>query len=180
VWIRWIDKFEEIASGVLFLCGMLVSLYAVIMRYVFNMPPAWGQEIFEFLMVWAVFLGFGMALRENHHIVVDLLYDRLPYPVKRGVSVLANLIGAGYSLFMTGTGVQITMLAYDQKIITVDVGIPIWIPYLIMPVGMVFLAFYFLLKAYRALKGDAKEILGHITHGKQADDSQEKGGLYVS
>lgn len=182
MWLRWLGKVEEFLSGLLFVSGVLVSLYAVIMRYIFNMPPAWSLEIFEFLMVWSIFIGFGIALRSNHHIVVDLLYDKLGYPVKRIVSVVSNLIGAGYSIFMTITGTKMIALAYEQKIITIDVGIPIWITYIIMPVGMALMAFYFIIKAVRAIKGDQEEIIGHISHEQFVNETQGKqgkGGLSV-
>jgi C4-dicarboxylate transporter DctQ subunit len=131
-------------------------------------------------MTWSIFIGFGMALRENHHIVVDLLYDKFPYAVKRVVSVIANLIGAGYSIFMTVSGIQMTAIAKQQGIITIDVGIPIWITYIIMPVGMGLLAFYFIIKCALAIKGDKKEILGHIDHEKSTTQTEGQGGLYVS
>jgi C4-dicarboxylate transporter DctQ subunit len=174
---KWLEKAEEYSSGLLFISGMLVSLYAVIMRYVFNLPPAWSLEIFEFLMVWAIFIGFGIALRENHHIVIDLLYDKLPYRVKRVLSIVSNLIGAGFGVFMTVTGVQMTAITYKQQIITIDVGIPVWITYIIMPVGMALFAFYFIIKCFKAIRGDKKEILGHISHEQYINDSQGKGGI---
>ncbi|MEB3103612.1 TRAP transporter small permease [Ferviditalea candida] len=179
MWLRRLGKAEEFLSGLLFVSGVLVSLYAVIMRYIFNMPPAWSLEIFEFLMVWSVFIGFAIALRSNHHIVVDLLYDKLSYPVKRFVSTLSNLIGAGYSIFMTITGIKMIALAYEQKIVTIDVGIPIWITYVIMPVGMALMALYFFVKAFKAIKGDREEIMGHIDHEQYLKETQGKGGLGV-
>ncbi len=177
--LKWLGRIEEFSSGLLFVSGILVSLYAVIMRYIFNMPPAWALEIFEFLMVWAIFIGFGIALKENHHIVVDLLYDRFPFAVKRAVSVIANLIGAGYSIFMTVTGIQMTALAREQQIVTIDVGIPIWITYIVMPIGMGLMAFYFLLKTIRAIKGDRREIMGHIDHEQYVNETHGKGGLSI-
>lgn len=177
--MKWLHKLEEYASGILFVAGSLVSLYAVIMRYVFNMAPAWGLEIFEILMTWSIFIGFGMALRENHHIVVDLLYDRFPFPVKRVFSVIANLIGAGYSLYMTYFGIQMTALAKEQAIVTIDVGMPIWITYIVMPIGMGLLGLYFIIKCIAAIKGDRKEILGHIDHAKETAATQPQGGLQI-
>jgi C4-dicarboxylate transporter DctQ subunit len=177
--LKWLQKVEEYSSGFLFVSGSLVSLYAVIMRYIFNLPPAWSLEIFEFLMVWAIFIGFGVALRDNHHIVVDLLYDKFPYAVKRILCAISNMIGAGYSIFMTITGVKMTALAYEQQIVTIDVGIPIWITFIIMPVGMALLAFYFLIKCYKAIIGDPQEILGNISHQQYINDSQGKGGLSI-
>ncbi len=173
--LNWLDKAEEFSSGFLFLAGVTVSLYGVFMRYVVNQPQTWTTEIFEFLMVWAIFIGFGRALKDNRHIVVDLVYDKFPFPLKRIVSAVSNLIGAGYSFFLTYTGFQITVIAKEQQITTIDVGIPMWIPYAIMPVGMGLLGVYFVLKFIKALSGDKREIIGAYEY-EQYIESQEESG----
>jgi C4-dicarboxylate transporter DctQ subunit len=179
--MKWLVRFENYVSGVLFIAGISVSLYGVFMRYVLNKPPAWVTEIFEFLMVWSIFIGFSMALRDNHHIVVDLVYDRLPYPVKRVLSVISNILGAAFCLLLTVNGIEMIQIAYEQGHVTVDVGIPLWITYLIMPVGTGLLVFRFLEKAFRAAKGDRTEIIGHLGDGsKQAHgEDSNKGGLMI-
>jgi C4-dicarboxylate transporter, DctQ subunit len=176
--VKWLEKLEEYASVVLFVGGMLVSFYGVIMRYIFNKPPAWSLEIFETLMVWSIFIGFGMALRENHHIAVDLVYDRLPYGMKRILSVISNLFGFAFCIFMTYSGIVMTALTKEQGTVTIDVGIPLWIPFLIMPVGMGFMAFYFLLKMIKALKGDKEEILGRLSHQQHIQQNQHHDSFY--
>jgi C4-dicarboxylate transporter DctQ subunit len=158
--LKIVDKVEENAAGLLFLAGIIVSLYGVFTRYVINMPQAWITEIFEFLMIWSIFIGFGMALKDNRHIVIDLVYDRFSFPVKRVVSAVSNFLGAGYSFFLTYTGIEMTAVSKEQGITTIDVGIPEWIPYMIMPIGMGLLGFYFVLKFVKALKGDEEEIIG--------------------
>lgn len=157
----WLKRIEEYFSYVLFISGILVCLYGIFMRYILKMPQSWIMEVFEYLMVWSIFIGFGIALRENRHIVIDLLYDKLPYSLKRACSVISNLIGAGYSLFLAVTGIMMVVISYKQQNVTLDLGIPVWITYLIMPVGMGLLGFYFLVKSYKSLKGDEKEIVGH-------------------
>lgn len=171
--LKRLKKLEEYVSGLFFVSGMAVSFYAVVMRYGFKSSPAWALEVFEFLMAWSIFLGFGMALRDDHHITVDLLYDRLSYRVKRVLSVASNVIGLGYSVFMTVTGVQITVLAYQQGIITTDAGIPVWLTYLVMPIGMALLALHFFLKGYRAIKGDRGEMTGNLAHQSYVDEPQK-------
>lgn len=176
--IKWFEKLEEYAAGILFVSAILISLYGVFMRYVLNLPPAWITEIFEFLMIWSIFIGFGMALKDNRHIVVDLVYDKFPFPVKRVISILSNLLGAGYSLFLTYTGIQMTALAKRQGITTIDVGIPIWITYIIMPVGMALLGLYFLVKAYSGFIGNEKEIIGVMGH-EEYIETESKGGQHT-
>jgi C4-dicarboxylate transporter, DctQ subunit len=172
----WLKRIEEYTCYVLFLSGILVSLYGVFTRYVLNMPQSWITEIFEYLMVWAIFIAFGMALKNNRHIVVDLVYDKLPFAYKRVISTISNLIGAGYSFFLMITGIEMVKVTYIQQNVTLDVGMPLWIPYLIMPVGMGLLGIYFLLKSYKSLKGDQQEIIGYLEHEEYIKEVKEKTG----
>jgi C4-dicarboxylate transporter DctQ subunit len=92
--------------------------------------------------------------------------------------MLSNLIGAGFSFFLVVTGVKMVALAYEQQHVTVDVELPVWIPYIIMPIGTGLLGIYFLLKFYRAMKGDQKEIIGHLAHEEYvAEVEKDRGGV---
>ncbi|MEH7121714.1 TRAP transporter small permease [Bacillus sp. JJ1503] len=160
--LKWLDRIEEGAAGVLFVGGVLVSLYGVFMRYVVNAPPAWITEVFEFLLVWAIFLGFGMALKDKRHIQVELLFDSLPFGMKKVVATIANIIGGFFSFFLAYSSLELITLSKEQGMTTIDVGIPIWITYLVLPIGMGLLGLYFIINAYRAMKGDKRELAGEI------------------
>ncbi|WP_144475725.1 TRAP transporter small permease [Cytobacillus oceanisediminis] len=159
---KWLDRIEEGAAGLLFMGGVAVSLYGVFTRYVLNAPKAWVTEIFEFLLVWAIFIGFGMALKDNRHIQVELLFDKLPTGLKKIVAGISNIIGAGFSFYLAYSSIELITLSKVQGITTIDVGIPIWITYLVLPIGMSLLGIYFVVKAYRAFKGDKREITGEL------------------
>ncbi|MBT2679234.1 TRAP transporter small permease [Bacillus sp. ISL-35] len=159
---KWLDRIEEGAAGLLFMGGVAVSLYGVFTRYVLNAPKAWVTEIFEFLLVWAIFIGFGMALKDNRHIQVELLFDKLPPGLKKIVAGISNIIGAGFSFYLAYSSIELITLSKEQGITTIDVGIPLWITYLVLPIGMGLLGIYFVVKAYRAFKGDKREITGEL------------------
>lgn len=160
--IKWLSLAEEGAAGLLFMAGVAVSLYGVFMRYVLNAPLAWTTEIFEFLLVWSIFIGFGMALKDNRHIQVELVFDRLPERLKKVMATIANVIGAGFSFYLAYSSIELITLSKEQAIKTIDVGIPIWITYLVLPIGMALLGIYFCVKAFRAAKGDRRELVGEI------------------
>ncbi|NHM31405.1 TRAP transporter small permease [Neobacillus terrae] len=159
---KWLDLIEEGTSGVLFIGGVIVSLYGVFTRYVLNAPESWITEIFEFMLTWSIFIGFGLALKDNRHIQVEILFDMLPKGAKRVVATIANLIGGIYAFYLAYSSIELITLSKQQGIKTIDVGIPIWIAYLVLPVGMGLLGFYFFVKAYRAMKGDQRELVGEI------------------
>ena len=159
---KWLGRLEEGVAGLLFVSGVVVSLYGVFMRYVLNAPPAWVNEIFELLFVWAIFIGFGMALKENRHIQVDIIFDRLSYTWKRIVSGFANIVGGCFAFFLAYSSIELITLTKEQGIKTIDVGMPLWITYLILPIGMSLLGLYFFVKSIRAFKGEKRELAGEL------------------
>ena len=161
---KWLELFEEGAAGLLFMAGVFVSLYGVFMRYVLGAPTAWTTEIFEFLMVWSIFIGFGMALKDNRHIQVELLFDKLPFGLKKVMACVSNLIGAFFSFYLAYSSLELIALSKEQATVTIDVGIPLWVTYLILPIGMGLLGCYFLFKAFRSAKGDSREFIGELDH----------------
>ncbi|UOQ94896.1 TRAP transporter small permease [Halobacillus shinanisalinarum] len=162
--LKWLDRIEELITASLFLSAVIIMLYGVFMRYVLNSPQFGLLEVVSILLPWAIFIGFGRALKENHHIAVDVVYDRLPFQIKRVTAVLGNLIGIGFSIFMLISGWKIVMSELENGYVTVALGIPIWITYLILPISMVLLAIYFVTKTFRAVIGDEKEIVGELNH----------------
>ena len=49
----------------------------VILRFGFNSPKAWAEEVVRYLFVWSVYLGAIMALIRGKHIRVTFLSDIL-------------------------------------------------------------------------------------------------------
>ena len=58
----------------LFACVVLVNLN-VIMRYCFNAPIQWVDEVVTSLFVWTVFIGSAYAYRKHAHLGVDLVVN---------------------------------------------------------------------------------------------------------
>ena len=50
----------------------------VVLRYVFNSSIVFSEEMSRFLFVWVVFLGSVLTLRDNGHLGIHSLTDRLP------------------------------------------------------------------------------------------------------
>jgi len=180
---KWLDRIEEGAAGVLFMGGVIVSLYGVFTRYVLNAPEAWITEVFEFLLTWSIFIGFGLALKDNRHIQVEILFDLLPKSVKRIVATISSLIGGIYSFYLAYSSIELITLTKEQGIKTIDVGIPLWLTYLVLPIGMGLLGLYFFVKAYRAIRGDQRELVGEIEllyeSMKELEQNQDQKGVGI-
>lgn len=147
--MKYLDRIESAFSIFLFLIGIGISLYSVFMRYIVGTSQSWATEIYTMLLVWAIFIGFSSALKEDKHIAIDVVYDRFGPKMQQFSQVVTLLIGAAFSIFIIWTGMDMVMTAYSQDIKTIDVGFPIWINYLIMPIAGTLLFIRFCEKAYR-------------------------------
>ncbi|SFB02515.1 C4-dicarboxylate transporter, DctQ subunit [Lentibacillus halodurans] len=147
--MKLLGKIENVISIILFLAGITISLYAVFMRYVMNSSQSWATEFFTMMLVWAIFIGFSTALRDDKHITIDILYDRFNPAMKKISEFITLIIGIAFSIFFIWTGIEMVITAYQQEITTLDAEFPIWINYLIMPIGGTLLFTRFVEKAFR-------------------------------
>ena len=69
------------------LCATLLFLmvaftvYSVIMRYVFENPPVWGDLLTVLSNIWLVFFALALTVRDKQHIALDLIYTKLPVKI---------------------------------------------------------------------------------------------------
>ncbi len=75
--------------------GTIASLVllAVVLRYVFNDPLTWGEELIVGLFTWMVFIGAAAALRSHMHIRIDVIGPVLSNPRMNWLNTLTVLIG---------------------------------------------------------------------------------------
>ena len=66
--------YNIVAFLILFL--LAITLYGVIMRYAFDMPPMWGSQVLLLLWYPVAALAGGYVLFQDEHIRIDLIYSR--------------------------------------------------------------------------------------------------------
>lgn len=154
---------EDISAGTFFFTGITLIFYGVIMRYVFNDPKAWVEEVVRYVIIWGVFLGFAVALRNNQHIQVDLLYDKLPPSLRKVVDYIATFISIFFCCIYTYYGTMLVIHRYDSNMVSLDVGIPMWIVYLILPISGFLFALRFIERLVGLIRGKEVDYDNPIT-----------------
>lgn len=98
-------KFISILNNVLdFICiifmimMILVVLYQVIMRQVFNNPPAWGEEVALLFMCWFAFIAIALGIKEDLHIGIALFVSKLPKKLAYVIEVIISILILVHSL----------------------------------------------------------------------------------
>jgi TRAP-type C4-dicarboxylate transport system permease small subunit len=80
-----VSKWGWWAGAVLAVFMLLGNTYEVISRYIFFRPSGFMDELLEYAFVGIIFLVLGWAWRTKAHIYVEVLLDRLPGRLQRGV-----------------------------------------------------------------------------------------------
>ena len=91
--------FEDYLSGSLLFIGLCMIMLNVVMRYFWGRPQSLLDEFSLYFIIWGLLLGFCVALRDNHHIKVDMLYNILPLRVKWLVSIFSNTLGLAFAFY---------------------------------------------------------------------------------
>jgi TRAP-type mannitol/chloroaromatic compound transport system permease small subunit len=81
--IRTIDGISRLFGAVaaaLVIVLVTLMLYDVVLRYLFNAPTIWGNDLNTWLMGASFVLSIAYAMATDSHVRVDLLYDERTRP----------------------------------------------------------------------------------------------------
>lgn len=153
--------------------GVLVSLaligWAVVMRYVFNRPPVWADEIVSFILVGIVMLAAAESMRRGKHIGVDTLVGRLGPRGRFWAQVWSTLSVAAASLILIVNGWQTAMFSKKLGVVTEgNLEIPVFWLQLFLPLGGLLLLLV-CLEALLRLASGAPSLATPSHGGKDAD-----------
>lgn len=141
---KWRDLIEEVLAGCFFMIGCTLVVYGVIVRYVFNQPVFWVDEISTYFLLWGILLGWSMAEKAGKHISVGLLYDFLPGSVQLPISIFEKICSLLFSAFLSVASVILWFHYWNNSQVSINAQISLWIVYLIMPIASLLLLIRFL------------------------------------
>lgn len=90
----------------LLLLMVVFAVYNIIMRYVFENPPVWGDLLTVLSNIWLVFFALALTVRDKDHIALDLIYSRLPLTGAFLVQQFWSLVIFGLGLVMIIYGLE--------------------------------------------------------------------------
>jgi TRAP-type C4-dicarboxylate transport system permease small subunit len=105
----------------------------VILRFGFNRPQAWAEEVGRYLFVWSVYLGAIIALVKKTHIRLDLITEKLGRPAETLSVWLNRTIGLISFSFVAYFGYQLAYANRATQFYTLA-GFPRIVFYLAVPI----------------------------------------------
>lgn len=116
---RFLDRVNRVVE---YVCALLMivltveTIYVIVMRYVFNNTPSWGEVVSRFLMVYACMFGFSVGMHDDSHVRIKA-FDRFLSP---GAIRVLDWFGiacmTAFSAFMIIEGIRYTILCHRNII----------------------------------------------------------------
>ena len=156
--LRWLCMASATIGGVLLIGMGLMTLSSVAGRVLFSQPIQGDVEMVQLACAVALASFLPYTQWQGGNIIVDFFTARTSKATQHGLdafgAVLLGLV-AGLVCWRTGAG---SLAAYDNGETSMLIGIPIWIPYLLMTPGMLLTALVSFFIAWRKVTtGDALE-----------------------
>lgn len=133
--LNLLEKLERIVLVVTVPTMVLVMVYQVILRYIFNNPNSWSDELASYLFIFNVMLASAIAIRRNSHLQIDILINLLRPKTRRVFTIVATLIGIVFLVLLLRYSID--LCTTGARNITPGLGIPMSIPYASIPIGTV-------------------------------------------
>ena len=128
-------SFLEGLSVAFFVIMILLVLYQIVMRKIFNASPPWTEELARYAMIWSTLIACAVLLKEKGHIMLDYFLEFLPPVLKKTIILFVGvvIIGLTATFGYGGFGMIQTSMAVSQ--LSPGAGLPMWIVYTILPVS---------------------------------------------
>jgi len=142
MFFRLLSRLVE--SLVILLAGIIVAIVTaeVTLRYLFSHSMIFTEELSRYLMVWIVFLGSALAIRDGSHIHIQILVKRLGPRMQQNVKLASYALIIAFLVFITVEGLKILPRQLQQMCITIDISLFYF--YLAIPVGSILMIIFLL------------------------------------
>ncbi|MBE9640593.1 TRAP transporter small permease [Salipiger mangrovisoli] len=87
-----------------------VTTLQVLLRYAFNSPTKWSDELSMFCLVWFGMIAVAIGVRRHWHIAITYLRDKAPARIARALDIFALLALLAFALVLVLNALQLSAL----------------------------------------------------------------------
>jgi TRAP-type C4-dicarboxylate transport system permease small subunit len=162
-WEKWdgvIGRLEQALVTVLLSVMILVPLLQIFLRNAFATGISWGDPLVRNLVLWVGFVGAAMATREGKHISIDLLSRFMSGRWSTLIPAVHHLASFAICALLTLASVKFIRNEAQAGSVT-SLGIPAWVPEIIIPLTFALMGLRFGLR----LCGELSMLPGSVPEG---------------
>lgn len=127
---------------------ILIMVYEVIARYLFNHPTMWALEFAIYAQVLLVALSAAHVLREEGHVSIGLVIEQFSERKRHWFMCVNSIIGALYCVVLSVQMWNTARWSFEVKTASETMGVPLAPMQFILLGGFVLLSMQFLARSY--------------------------------
>ena len=151
--------FDRIVNAMAVLAGILMMLTLFLVcgdvstKLVIGRSLPWVAEIVEYCLLWLTFLGTSWVLKQNAHIRMDMVVDRLNLRYQSLLNVVTSFLGAMVCLIIAWYSARVTWQHFQTgyKLLTF-MTVPAALINFIIPIGFLLLTIQFVRRGHGFFK----------------------------
>ena len=135
---------------IFFVYMVLAVFYQVLGRYVFNYKLGAAAETATMAQIWMILLASGIAMRKNMHVGVDILLRKLNVKAQKIIVTVSTIVISIFLIMVLKGSVQLIIVGAQST--SPAISIPMWIPYLSIPIGIFYIMLELIILTFNKLK----------------------------
>ncbi|RLA75630.1 MAG: TRAP transporter small permease [Epsilonproteobacteria bacterium] len=141
--------------------GVALAFTNVVVRYVFDGSLVWASELTIYLFLWSTFFGAAYCFKQDAHISINIILEKVKPTTAKSLLLLSHSITAIFLFAVAYYGYGYLLLVHSLDEMSIDLGIPMWIIYLVIPISFSFAAYRVVEKIYEVFITPADQVVQH-------------------
>ncbi|MCF8031287.1 MAG: TRAP transporter small permease [Desulfohalobiaceae bacterium] len=126
----------------------IVAFVNVVGRYALGTSITWAAPLTEYLFIWSALFGAAHGFKIGMHIGVTALIENLPRAIAKYLLIINLLIMMVFLGFLVKWAIDFIQFSMQFGQIEVELRIPFWTIYTVVPLSMSIAIYQLLLKLY--------------------------------
>ncbi|MBN1254266.1 MAG: TRAP transporter small permease [Deltaproteobacteria bacterium] len=145
-----IDRVEEGLISILLGLMIFIAFLQIVLRNIFATGLFWADPLVRNLVLWVGFVGAAIATRAGRHITIDIMPQWVPPLGKAMIGLITQLFSAVICGLLTFAAFKFVRNEALMGSVTF-LGIPAWVPQIIMPITFGIMSLQFLFHSLQTL-----------------------------
>jgi len=142
-----VKKFLEGLNAILLLFMFLIAILTVVYRVFLKIPTSWSVDLAQFSFIFLVFIGSAAIMKDESHIKITVLMDRLSEGVQKIFRIIGRLLMIPFFVIFVIGSYQNLKFNWTIGLPTVD-WMKIGYMYLILLISGIIMIFYLCINIY--------------------------------
>src|SRR5882672_1513136 len=132
-------RLSDTVAAILLVADLVVVCVSVLLRFLFNAPVEWADDVARGLMVGSSFFGAASALARAENLGVAFFVDMLPAAIRRVVDSIGALLVTVIAGYVAFNAIKLGWLTTGQ---TSGSGLPLELTFYPMGAGALFMTVF--------------------------------------